>query len=260
MQFCTKCGAQVEEGLNFCTKCGQSVESSFEPTPAEQPAPQQPPQYQQPQPQQPPIQQQPPQPQPWQAQGQASGQPFISFNAESEDTATVTIAGRTLKVMLIAKVLTIFMCVLFFLPGGSFTFTLGGDSHTATISAANLAFGTGEIMEQEEGIPMVLYYIIIPAVMFAVFQFYKSFSFLRNRLFIVTIVLTLIGLYGCMSMHEFLGAGVGTGMVMGMTITFSISFWFWLMVISYLLLGAMSVMCIRALKARRGQSHPPQAH
>ena len=161
--------------------------------------------------------------------------------------------------MLIAKVLTIFMCVLFFLPGASLRLALGGYSETITISAANMALGTGQLLEGEPGVPMIFYYIIIPAVMFAVFQFYKSLTFLKNKLFIVTIILTLIGLYGCMVMHTFLevlGASARSAMVMGMTAAFSISFWFWLMVISYLLLGAMSVMCIRALRAgRKNRQH-----
>ncbi len=36
--FCTKCGAQIEDGAKFCTSCGQRLEESAAPAPAQAPA------------------------------------------------------------------------------------------------------------------------------------------------------------------------------------------------------------------------------
>lgn len=75
MAFCTKCGAQVADGIKFCNSCGNPMgaaqHQAIPQQPRSQAAPQQPQQiYQQPQqPQQPyqqPYQQQPPYGQPYQ--------------------------------------------------------------------------------------------------------------------------------------------------------------------------------------------------
>ena len=239
MSFCTKCGEKLDEGEMFCTVCGEPVDEIEETElPETTPTPEPPPEpepVKQPQPIQEPnpvYTSPPPERQPAQ-----SGQMPIKFDVPDEDNATVTIAGKQLKVGLIMKVAALIICLCFFLP--FFNVTIQGES---------MSFSVSSVITQPGNFWLVIF-LLIPAAIFAIYQFKNKLSFLTGKLFIIAIIISVIGIiiksYYANSMMDFLKHEFRYDLGY---VTFGTSFWFWLSLLLYIIIGVLAVMCIRTLK------------
>jgi hypothetical protein len=97
MAFCTKCGAQVQDGVAFCTSCGQAVAPG-------QPAP---PQYQA-----------PPPPPPPQYQAPAAAAPSHQSGQQAVDMARKGFGAIISRMGLVTLIAAVFVWIAWFLLAG----------------------------------------------------------------------------------------------------------------------------------------------
>ena len=244
--FCSSCGTQVASGA-FCQNCGaamqpmpqQSAQQPFNPQQNQSPQQDTPMQYRQ-------------QPQ-YQRRAGSRSQGGFSVDVPNEDRATVTVGTLTLKVGLIVKILTLALCLFFFLP--IITMSDIQDSESASP------------MKLVEASQLFLMTIIVPAVLFLVYLFKRSISFLNGKLFVITIVLALLGIFFYIMITGYINevaAEMSRGWMGFANIKVSYSFWYYLTFIFYAVIGFLAIMCKRASpKATRSppprQPRPPQS-
>jgi len=108
MAFCTKCGAQVQDGVAFCTSCGQAV-AAGQPAPPQYPAPVTPP---------PPQYQPPAAPPPAQYAAPVAAAPAHQSGQQAADIARKGFGAIISRMGLVTLIAAVFVWIAWFLLTG----------------------------------------------------------------------------------------------------------------------------------------------
>jgi len=173
----------------------------------------------------------------------------VSYNAQNEAASTIKLGGSSIALATAIKVIAGVLCVLFFLPFTTFIlfriqFSFSG--WEVTFGKYINDFG------RTDGNAAGIFLLLIPAAMFIAIQFRDKISFVKDRMFITSSVLSVMGLLGLVifssEMNKMIHYWFGS-------ISRSNTIWFYLSIILYIVAGAVSVKCVHTAK-KSTQQHP----
>jgi len=162
------------------------------------------------------------------------------FDVPDEDSASFTIAGKQFNVGLVAKLLSAAIFIFNFLPYYTIT-ELGRTTSVSTIDVLQDHFSVIELLP-----------LLIPLVIFTIFQFKKNMNFLNNKIFlvssIISIAMCLLLLFATVGLNNEVREynwGYGPNILLSFTL------WHWLSIIFYVTIGVISIVCRRILKKNK---------
>lgn len=178
----------------------------------------------------------------------------IKIEPEDADHAAVNVGGNKVKVATIIKGIAIALAVMYFLPW----FTVSCSGVKITFSGFNATFGKYvhfyDTPQWVGGSIAALFLLLIPAALFAIFHFEKKMPFISGKMFIISTILSAVGLIG------FIGVGNSINTAGGGYIVPSYSFWYYFSMILYIATGVISLFCIKTAKKKVPKADDSMAH
>ena len=252
MRFCTNCGKPIAG--KFCSHCGTAQQQISQESANMQPDYYQPQQnYSQPQ---------------YGKQSQSAKAHAhdnrIPLNTNNEINETIELFGKCIRVSIIIRTIAIILCVFFFLPyfTTNYSYFWLGAGH----QSKRTTYVTYELMTElnvrhdtirgtiVNGSIFALLLILIPAALFAIYNFYKYIQFVKGKLFVVSRILSIAGLlinilYAIIITSSLFNIASGMvrqyGSVSNITYTHYYSFWFFLAIILYVWCSVVSFKFIK---------------
>lgn len=178
-----------------------------------------------------------------------------AFNVSDEDTASLTIAGKTVKIATALKIIAIALFVIFFFP----LFTVSCSNTSINFNGMNAVFGkTVEVMGEKskiDGSFIVIILLLVPAAQFAAIHFKKNFEFIKGKLYLISTALSVLGLIGFMFLTSEVNKKAEESMA-----TVKYTFWYYLSIILYIVAGIVSLMCVISSKKNSTPPLPPNEY
>lgn len=180
--------------------------------------------------------------------------PTTGINGTNEDDLTVHAGGKSVKVSLIVKTVSLCLIVLFFFPlfTVSCSYSGYGSSSISVTGLQSLIGKTIRMMGEEgriDGKFIAIFLLLIPAAIAAVIFMKKSIKQLSGKLYMATGALAVVGfifqfIYRSVVRSEVLTQGEEM-------VTVRFSFWYFLGILLYLVIAAISFLCVQHLSKRK---------
>ena len=205
--FCSKCGTKNEAIMNFCGSCGGAL--------GQQSAP------------------------PMNPTGAMPSAGSMKFEAVPEDTASIIVAGISIKAGVIFRIVSVLLLIMYFVPFFTIDVRLFGVRISESFNGWNTTFG----IDGQGGTFVGIFPLLIPIALFLLFQFNSSFKFAAGKLFFASTILLALGILALIIIGIIIGdafqghANASAGLV--------ISYIF------YILAGAISVGFLLATKKKQ---------
>jgi len=162
--FCGKCGNKNEADMKFCGKCGAQLGQGAAPSSGGEPLG-------------------------TGALGVLDIGGLLKLDASDEDNATVTAAGVTIKAGLIFKIIPALLFVALLLPFFSFGVRIMGMTMADTMNGFTAIIGP----EGVSGNFFAVFLLIIPILIFVMYQFNNALKFVTGKLFVFSTALCGLG-------------------------------------------------------------------
>ena len=212
MKYCGECGKKNEANKNFCVYCGEKLEAKDAGFNVRK-------------------------------RGNDTSHP----NIMNEGITHISIIGNKVKIMTIIKILAILLCLLFFFPFYSFNVR---DSWTWNIMKYNVsgfeaAFGKNLVAygERMKGNIFAVLPLLNSLALFAIFQFGKNLAFTPKKLYIISTVLSILGV-----IELLIFTSIANNFLADSTMTPDYVLAYYLSFVFYILAGLISIGCISSIK------------